>query len=183
MSEKKFLPEFETQEKRDAFFAVHAKERFIDERKHYYSEAELNDMARESSAGGGEMLVLDAILKNVQELVKKGCEEEISIVFPQTAGKDSLTEVRKKNDTLVRKGFTTLSEEVFGFVDEDAAEMRYFSKDGVEMYERRRSLSAKEKREYLGLFASIGAAPKAPEMKTDETDFLMQKTGTDDGVF
>lgn len=169
--EKSFLPVFDTEEQRESFFAAKAKEKFTDERKHYFTEGEINDLARESSMSGGEILGLKDIVKLVQDLCKKGNEESVMIEIPQTAGTDTLDSIRKLNDLKVRKGYEVIEQTVYGFVDDERVTMRYFTSKGEEVEERERPLSAKEKREYLGLFATL-VQPK-------ESEFL-EATGTDD---
>lgn len=174
--ERPFLPEFTSEEHRESYFATKAKEKFTDERKHYFSESEINEKARESSMSGGEILGLKDIVKLVQDLCKKGSEEAIVIEIPQTAGIDALEATRKFNDLQVRKGYEVIEETVYGFVDEERGTMRYFTPQCIEVEERERPLSAKEKREYLGLFATLTQKPT-------ESEFLAA-TGTDDeGLF
>jgi len=175
MDEKRFLPRFESEDQREAYYATKSKEKFTDERKHYFTENEVNELARESSMSGGEILALDSIVTLVQTLVKKGTGEAVIVEIPQTTGTDELKNVRRVNDTKVRKGYEVKEQTVYGFVDDERGTMRYFTEDGDEVVERERSLSAKEKREYLGLFAALA---KAPEEET-----FMKATGTDDDKF
>lgn len=185
MSERTFLPDFESEERRHSFYSAHAKEKFTDERKHYFDESEVNELSRESSYSGGEIIAVEDILKMVQGLVKKGSEEAVIIEFPQTVGKDVLTETRRRNDLMVRKGYHVIEETIWGFVDDQSLTMRYFNIEGNEMDERRRSLSAKEKREYLGVFAAMQAVEKFDDEVNKANDEFeeLKKTGTNDTTF
>ena len=155
MEKSNFLPTFTSDEALAGFLSANAKEKFEDERKHYYSEDEINSLARESSVSGGEILALDEIFKQVKASVTKGNEEAYTIEIPATAGVEVLTQVRKDKDLRVRKGFETVKQTVYGLVDDTRETMRYFNEQGVEVEERERTLSAKEKREYLGMFMQV----------------------------
>ena len=99
--------------------------------------------------------------KMQKALSSKGTQDKTYLKL-QGQISDELTNIRKQNDTRVRKGYEVREQTVFGFVDEERATMRYFTNEGVEVAERERSLSAKEKREYLGLFATL-APQRSPE--------------------
>lgn len=164
MKKNDFLPEFVSEDSLVGYLKANAKETFVDEKKHYYTEDEINEMARDSSCSGGEILALDDILKMVKTACSKGSEEGFTLDFPQTSGSEVLIATRRLKDIAVRKGFETQEQTVYGLLDDERESMRYFSADGAEIVERERALSAKEKREFLGMFANMS----------------IQKTGTND---
>ena len=155
MERSNFLPTFASQDAILGFLRANSKETFVDERKHYFNEEEINDLARNSSISGGEILALEEILDTVKQAISKGNEEAFSIEIPQTSGTKALAETRRGNDLSVRKGYETNSQMVYGLVDEDRETMRYFNELGEEVVERERALSTKEKREFLGMFMGI----------------------------
>lgn len=150
-----FLPDFLSEESMQEWLRSSAKEKSTDERKHYYSEEEINEMSKESCVSGGEILSLEDILKQVKDFIENGSEETVAIEIPMTAGAKALKEARKQRDLKVRKGFESVEQTVYGVVDDERETMRYFNEFGAEIFERERSLSAKEKRDYLGLFMSV----------------------------
>lgn len=140
----------------EAWLKNNCKEQFEDELKHIFDEDELNEFARESSRLGGEIIDLTVKLSGVTESIKKGNPVKFFETIPQTIGINALTNQRLDYDTKVKLGYELIKRHIYGLVDFDNEIMIYVDPSGQEAEDRRRELSTKEKREYIGLLMKSG---------------------------
>lgn len=132
-----------------------AAETFTHEKRRYFSELEISDMEHESSAKGREMNRLTDVMKEIQDLIKKGNEEPASFTIPETVGTKMLETHRRENDDFIEKGYANEEITVYGIPNGRTDNMDYFDEEGNEITERRRALTAKEKHKYNGFFQRI----------------------------
>lgn len=133
-------------------------EDFMDEIKNYFKPEEIAEFEHESSAAGRERNRIEAILKEVTTLIKKGNQDKdgeeaqtISIDIPVTIGMDLLDKQRRQNDDFVEKGYEIEEKRVYGIVNEADETVEYFTEEGVIVADRTRNLTPKEKMKYIGV--------------------------------
>lgn len=124
-------------------------ERFKDKTKRYFAPEELQEFEHESSRNGRHKNKLESILQAVTELIRKGNDKEMVITIPETVGTQNCDKFRRQNDDLIEAGFEEVDCEVFGIVNNRDETIEYFTLDGSCITERTRSLSMKEKQQYL----------------------------------
>lgn len=130
-----------------------AKETFSHEEKDYFSPDEIVDFEHESVLKGREINRVTDIVKEITSLAKKGTDEAVTFTLPKTVGTKALETHRRENDDFVENGYVMRKMDLYGIPNVDSHNMEYFDIEGNEVTERRRSLTAKEKRETLGFFA------------------------------
>lgn len=153
MERHRLIPQVLQPEQIKAWLQNNAREKFQDEAKVIFADDEINAFAKESSQKGGELMDLQAIAAEVNLALKKGISEGLVIDIPPTAGTEMLIRERQELDSKVKKGYELVQQEIYGIVDDENESMVFFDCMGREIADRTRSLSAKEKNDYLGMFA------------------------------
>lgn len=128
---------------------------FTHEMKEIFSEDELNELAKESSAKGREINRLLDMLKAITKHVQKGSEEATTFSLPATVGTKLLDTHRRENDDFLETGYSKNDVRIFGIPNINTHFMEYFTADGQEVKERRRTLSASEKQKFAGFFGNL----------------------------
>jgi hypothetical protein len=85
-------------------------------------------------------------------LLNLGSDQKV-IDFLETSGTKYLKAQREDCETEVERGYSVESLTVYGIPSSETLTMDFFDIEGNEIPERCRQLSAKEIREYVGLFA------------------------------
>lgn len=137
-----------------------SKETFKHTVKVYFSPEELDDKARRSCKAGVIMLGLDDIMSQVKKYCEDGLSEEkepIILELRPTAGNKSLKKTRAFLDKEVSLGYEEVTTQVYGIPDADTEMMICVTADGIEVPERSRPLSPKEKHDYIGLYMRRGS--------------------------
>lgn len=129
-------------------------EKFVDERKRFFSEEEKNDFEHESALSGREIKRLTDMKKLISTLMLKGNDEERTFTIPVTLGTKVLDRNRNQNYDLIERGYETEDVEIYMIPDTHAETMEFFTIDGEVIPERSRPMSAREKHLYMGMFAS-----------------------------
>ena len=154
----KLIPKALAPEQIGTWLKNNAREKFQDEAKIIYTDEEINAFARESSQKGGELMDLADIAAEVNVALKKGSTEGLVIDIPPTDGTEQIIRERQEFDKRVKTGYELVKREIYGIVDDESETMLFFYATGAEVPDRARSLSAKEKADYIGLFSSSLAA-------------------------
>jgi len=149
----KLIPAALQPEQIEAWLKINCREKFQDEAKIIFGDDDLNAFARESSQMGGQLIGLAEIASKVATALKKGTTETMIIAIEPTDGSETLNRERLDLDRKVKKGYELIEQEIFGIVDDEFETMVYFNAQGEEIADRTRSLSAKEKSDYIGLFS------------------------------
>lgn len=132
-----------------------AKESYEHTKQIMFSQDEINDKAREASAHGSKILELQNIEKAVKDMIKNGVTGTAPFVLEimPNDGVAALTTARASLDKDVRLGYYEVKSTVYGVPYAETREMVFFTSDGNEVSERNRPLSAKEVRDYVGLWS------------------------------
>lgn len=149
------LPPGLTQSQLELWLQNNSVERFTHEKKDFFEPEEIQAFEHESSVAGREWNRLTDMLKEASTLVKKGTEEAVTFTIPVTKGTKMLETVRRENDDFIESGYNVQKVEIYGVPNMDTHFMEYFDAHGNEITERKRTLSPKEKNEYLGMFQNI----------------------------
>jgi hypothetical protein len=134
--------------------------------KRYYTPEEIADMEHESANSGREVMRLEAIIDIAKEAVKKGIDEDLTIVIPATSGTKNLGNYQSQNYQMIEAGFEEIKVDIFGIVNQEKATMEFFTLAGELMEERTRPLSAKEKKDHL---QARRMAPSGAKLSIDES--------------
>lgn len=148
------LPKSITPEVLGQWLVQNSKERFTEERKYYYSEEEIHEFKDTAVKSGIELNKLSRLKKKALKLIEGGTPDHKVIDFPETAGSKVLKAVRQDCEQEVESGYKTELITIYGIPNQETCTMDFFDIQGNEITERCRPLSAKEIREYLGLFAN-----------------------------
>lgn len=148
------LPKSITPEVLGQWLVQNAKEKYTEERKHYYTEEEIQEFKDKAVKSGIDLNKLGRIKKKVIKLIEGGSIEHKVIDFPVTEGSKSLKAQREYCEQEVERGYRVEDITIYGIPNQDTCTMDFFDIEGNEIPERCRPLSAKETREYIGLFAN-----------------------------
>lgn len=149
------LPKSLTPELLANWLTQNAKEKFREEKKYYYTEDELHEFKDSAVRAGIELNNLATLKSKVNKLLDNGCSEYIQVDVLQTKGIKLLKDDRENNEKEVEKGYRVDVIEIYGIPNQDTSNMDFFDIEGNEVTERCRPLSAKETRDYFGMFAEF----------------------------
>jgi len=124
-------------------------EQFTESQKKYFTPEEIQEFEHESAINGRWIDRLKSLVKEASEAATNGNDEDVVIVIPACSGTKFYDKTRSQNYELIERGYEEIETEVFGIVNRDNGVMEYFTITGVNIEERTRPLSAKEKQQYL----------------------------------
>lgn len=131
-----------------------AKESYSEEKRIYYTEEEIQSFKDTAVSSGIEINNLLSLKASITKRIEKGDEEDLTIDIPSTLGVKGLKALREDCERQVEKGYRVVHIKIYGIPYQEENSMVFFDPDGVEFTDRTRPLSAKEIREYFGIFAN-----------------------------
>jgi hypothetical protein len=147
------LPNSLTPELLGEWLVKNAREKFTEERKIYYSEEELQEFKDKAVASGIELNNLASLKARVSKLLDNGNPEPLTEEIPETKGIKVLKDNREVCEKEVEKGYFIEEIKIYGIPNQETNTMDFFDIEGREILERSRQLSAKEIRDFFGMFA------------------------------
>lgn len=151
--------------------------KFQDGKKTYFTPEELQEFEHESSVNGREFNRLTGIKSIVSDLLRKGTDEERTIVIPKTVGTKMLEIQRRQNDDFVEAGFDEEMVQIFKVPDFENQSWVFVDAEGFAFDERERGFTMKEKNEYANQIQFY--APKSLKISSPDSngDIADEETG------
>ena len=154
----------------------HSVNTFTDKDRTMFTPEEIQEFEHESSLNGREFNRLGGIKSLVSDLLRKGTDEERTIVIPKTVGTKMLELQRRQNDDFIEAGYAEEEVQVFQVPDFEAQTWVFVDRDGKAFADRERGFTMKEKNEYANEIEF--ASPRSLKVVTEKNgDIVNPDTG------